>query len=398
MRASISAQARASTARLRLRRDARQPAPERSASSAASRATPRRRAAHRSFSFSPAIRICGSTSGFSARIVGDRDAGLVGDRGQRVAGLDGVGLRLRLRWPLPASPRCRSRVPLPEEPESLPRRARDDHDDDDHRADQGECGEDPGEGAGAFFHWTGEIGSSAGDRIAAARRLQAVEIVPDGGRAGAPRPRPGRGRRRSRARRRPGPRPARRRRRRRAAPGLPPWAPTPGMRKIERGISSRRRAMCSGSVAPTTAPIPLRPHSPSSRSERPSTSSARRSCRGALRRRQVLDVGGAGVAGADQGEDAGAGARGGRDQRLERVEAEQRVGGEGVGAEAGDRAPGGRRLADQRLRVGGGGDRDVAALAVGDRQQAGLVGGVRRPRPAPPSRERRGARSRRAAA
>ena len=42
----------------------------------------------------------------------------------------------------------------------------------------------------------------------------------------------------------------------------------------------------------------------------------------------------------------------------------------------GDRAPGGRRLADQRLRVGGGGDRDVAALAVGDHQQPGLAGGV----------------------
>ena len=56
----------------------------------------------------------------------------------------------------------------------------------------------------------------------------------------------------------------------------------------------------------------------------------------------------------------------GGDQRLERVAAEQGVGGEGVGAEAGHGAPGCRRLADQGLRVGGGGDRHVAALAVGD--------------------------------
>ena len=138
--------------------------------------------------------------------------------------------------------------------------------------------------------------------------------------------------------------------------------------------------MCSGSVAPTTAPIPLSPRSPSSRPESPSTSAARRSCSGRSRRRQVLDVGGARIAGADQGEDPGSGALGRRDQRLQGVEAEQRVGGEGVGPEPRDRPPRGRRLADQRLGVGGGGDRDVAALAVGDRQQPGLAGGVRRPR------------------
>jgi len=96
---------------------------------------------------------------------------------------------------------------------------------------------------------------------------------------------------------------------------------------------------------------------------------------GRLGRRQVLQVGGAGVAGADQGEDPRPGLGRGGDQRLERVAAEQRVGGEGVGVETADGAPGGRRLADQRLGVGGGGDRDVAALAVGDDQQAGLAGG-----------------------
>jgi hypothetical protein len=89
-----------------------------------------------------------------------------------------------------------------------------------------------------------------------------------------------------------------------------------------------------------------------------------------LRGRQVLDVGGTRVAGADQGEDPGPRLGRGGDERLERVAPQQRVGGEGVGAEPGDGAPGGRRLSDQGLRVGGRGDRDVAALAVGDDQQA----------------------------
>ena len=89
--------------------------------------------------------------------------------------------------------------------------------------------------------------------------------------------------------------------------------------------------------------------------------------------RQVLDVGRAGIAGPHQGEDSRPGALRCRDQRLERVGAEQWVGGEGVGAEAGDRAPWGRRLADQRLGVGSGGDRHVAALAIGDDEQPGFL-------------------------
>ena len=52
----------------------------------------------------------------------------------------------------------------------------------------------------------------------------------------------------------------------------------------------------------------------------------------------------------------------------------QRVDGQGVGAEAGDAAARRRRGAEQRLGVGGGGDVDVAALAVGEDEQAGGAG------------------------
>jgi len=92
-----------------------------------------------------------------------------------------------------------------------------------------------------------------------------------------------------------------------------------------------------------------------------------------LGRRQVLDVRGAGVAGPHQGEDTGRRRLRGGDQRLQRVAAEQRVRGERIDAQAGDGAPRGRRLADQRLPVGGRGDRYVAALPIGDRQQPGLT-------------------------
>ena len=113
MRASISAQDRALERRLlgrvgfgwlglpglaggarRAARSARNPAARGDAAEGACEQHRRRRRRRfgagslRSFRVSPAIRICGSTSGFSACDLGDRDAGLVGDRGQRVAALD----------------------------------------------------------------------------------------------------------------------------------------------------------------------------------------------------------------------------------------------------------------------------------------------------------------------
>ena len=86
----------------------------------------------------------------------------------------------------------------------------------------------------------------------------------------------------------------------------------------------------------------------------------------------VLQVGGAGIGGAHQAEDPGAGTGRGLDQGLEGVAAEQRVDGEGVRPEAGHRAPRGRGLADERLAVGPRRARHVTALAVGDDEQPPL--------------------------
>ena len=194
-------------------------------------------------------------------------------------------------------------------------------------------------------------------------------------------------------------RPARPRRRRRAARACPPWAPTPGMRKIARGISSRRRAKCRGSVAPTTAPIPLRP----ALARQPPGELVDERRRGARAAAPRAPAGPAGRRRRDCW--CGRGRRSPpRPPRRRRPAARaRRAPSSGLAVKAsaprpGDRPPGGRRLADQGLRVGGGGDRDVAALAVGDDQQARLAGGGADRLPAPPSRARRGARSRRAAA
>jgi hypothetical protein len=85
--------------------------------------------------------------------------------------------------------------------------------------------------------------------------------------------------------------------------------------------------------------------------------------------RLVLDRGRAGIGGADEDEHAGAGLR----ERFERVLAEKRVGGEGVGAEAVDGAVRALGSAHQCLGVGGRGHWNVAALAVGHDEQAGLL-------------------------
>jgi hypothetical protein len=105
---------------------------------------------------------------------------------------------------------------------------------------------------------------------------------------------------------------------------------------------------------------------------------------GAVRSRQILDVGRTGIAGADEREDGGSSRLRGGDERLQGIEAEQRICSEGVGAETGNGAPRGGRLPDQGLCIGRSGDRHIAALAIGDREQAGLTGrgadiGQRRP-------------------
>ncbi len=88
----------------------------------------------------------------------------------------------------------------------------------------------------------------------------------------------------------------------------------------------------------------------------------------------VLKLGRPGVGGADEDEDARAGLPRRVDQRLQGIPAEQWVGGEGVGAQARHRAEGPRGLPHQRLGVGGSRDRHVAALAVGDHEQAVVAG------------------------
>jgi hypothetical protein len=83
--------------------------------------------------------------------------------------------------------------------------------------------------------------------------------------------------------------------------------------------------------------------------------------------RGVLEVGRARVRGPDEHEQPAAG--GG--ERRERVLAEVRVDRQGVGVDPGHRAERRVRAAEERLRVGLGGDADVAALGVGDDEQAG---------------------------
>ena len=94
--------------------------------------------------------------------------------------------------------------------------------------------------------------------------------------------------------------------------------------------------------------------------------------------RNLLDVGRSGVRGPGQHEQAAAALAGGVDERLQRVGPEQRVDGERVGADPVNGPVDGGRGSQERLRVGPSGDVDVAALAVGDDDQPGVVAAIDR--------------------
>ena len=154
--------------------------------------------------------------------------------------------------------------------------------------------------------------------------------VPDGG----PQPLGRRGRiarlRRCCARRRPGPTPgARRPARRRDPRACRPGRRRRGSGRSSRGISSRSRPSAAGSVAPTTAPMPLSP-----RLARPAagalSATRRRAARaaGRRRRRRSWTSAAPGLEVRTRAKTPAPASRGGGDQRLERVAAEQRVGGE----------------------------------------------------------------------
>src|SRR5581483_7393704 len=92
---------------------------------------------------------------------------------------------------------------------------------------------------------------------------------------------------------------------------------------------------------------------------------------GRLRSRQVEQVRRAGVRGPHEREEPRAGVVGGGDQRVERVGPQHRVDGRGVGRQRLDAPPGALGAREERLRVGGGADGDVAALSVRDHQKPG---------------------------
>ncbi len=88
---------------------------------------------------------------------------------------------------------------------------------------------------------------------------------------------------------------------------------------------------------------------------------------------QVEHVGRAWVGGANESEQPGSGARRGHDHRLERVAAEQRVDGRRVRGQPRELSRSRLQSTEHRLAIGGGADRHVAALAVGDDEQAGAA-------------------------
>ncbi len=93
---------------------------------------------------------------------------------------------------------------------------------------------------------------------------------------------------------------------------------------------------------------------------------------GRLGSRQVEQIGRPGIGGAHQDEQTRACLRGSLEQGFEGVGAHQGVDGGRVRPQTGDVAPGRRRRAEQRLRVGRGADRHVSALAVRDHHEPGL--------------------------
>ncbi len=84
----------------------------------------------------------------------------------------------------------------------------------------------------------------------------------------------------------------------------------------------------------------------------------------------VLKVCGAGVGGTHEHEDPAACVAGGLDERSDGVTSKQRVQRERVGAKPLDLAVGRGRRAEEGLPIGGRRDVDVAALGVGDHEQA----------------------------
>ena len=142
--------------------------------------------------------------------------------------------------------------------------------------------------------------------------------------------------------------------------GLPPCAPTPGSRSTERGSSARASATSRGNVAPTTAPTDERPWSPiellAPVADEPGHVLPEQA---PVREHDVLHVGATGIRRLHEAEDPRALATARLEKRLHRVAAEIRVDRDGVGER------------DERLRIRAGGRADVAALRVGDDEQAG---------------------------
>ena len=159
--------------------------------------------------------------------------------------------------------------------------------------------------------------------------------------------------------------------RRRGPRREPPWAPTPGSRKIARGISSRSRARRSGRVAPghgadrgepaVADGAPRRARRPGARAARAAGGSARhvleRRRRPGSRCGRARSTPAPAVAAASS-----SGSSASRPSSGLAVKASA--------PRPAHRAERARRLADQRLRVGARRDRHVAALAVGDHEQA----------------------------